>query len=86
MTLSRKKTNTIVKVKATPMSSTSKERQTKENVPVKSRSRSQTPKGEDGCLHNGPKAQPSKALPEHKSPEVKAKANRDPSNKEKVIR
>lgn len=80
----RKNSNIIVKAKDAPITHTSKEKQTKENVPVRRRSRSRTPKEEDACLVSAPKAPASKALQENKLPEVKARANQDLSSKEKV--
>lgn len=79
----RKNSNIIVKAKDAPIAHTSKEKQTKENVPVR-RSRSRTPKEEDACLVSAPKAPASKALQENKPPEVKARAYQDLSSKEKV--
>lgn len=80
----RKNSNIIVKAEDAPITHTSKEKQTKENVPVRRRSRSRTPKEEDGCLVSAPKAPASKALQENKPPGVKARANQDLSSKEKV--
>lgn len=80
----RKNSNIIVKAKDAPIAHTSKAKQTKENVPVRRRRRSRTPKEEDGCLVSAPKAPASKALQENKPPEVKARANQDLSSKEKV--
>lgn len=80
----RKNSNIIVKAKDAPIAHTSKEKQTKENVPVRRRSRSRTPKEESACLVSAPKAPASKALQENKPPEVKARANQDLSSKEKV--
>ncbi|XP_075898427.1 synaptonemal complex protein 2 isoform X2 [Nelusetta ayraudi] len=79
----RKNSNIIVKAKDAPIAHTSKAKQTKENVPVRRRRRSRTPKEEDGCLVSAPKAPASKALQENKPPEVKARANQDLSSKEK---
>lgn len=81
----RNKSNVVVKAKVAPIPYTSKEKQAKENVPVRRTGISQTPKEEDGCLISGPKTPASKALQEHKPPEVKARANQDLSGQEKVV-
>lgn len=81
----RKRSNTVKAKDALAIQYPSKEKQTKESVPARRRSRSRTPKEEDGCLISGSEGPASKALQENKPPEVKARANQDLSSKEKVI-
>lgn len=80
----RQNSDMIAKAKDAPIPFTSKEKQTKENVPVRRRSIGRTPKEADDCLVSAPKAPASKALQQHKAPEVKARANQDLSSKETV--
>lgn len=83
----RNKSNIVVKAKVAPIPCTSKEKQAgEESIPIGRKSRSQTPKTEDGCVIAGPIAPASKALQENKPAEVKGRANQDLSTKEKVVK